>query len=504
MRLTESSENLGRLVVVSNRLPVVLSREQDSGAWRVSPGSGGLVTALAPVLKDRGGLWIGWPGTGDEDAVSFLRDHSSPESVGYTLRPVPLEQREEDLYYKGFSNGVIWPLFHDLLMRASFDPECFRAYEEVNDKFARVIAEFTREEDYIWVQDYHLMLVAAALQRMGLRRRTGFFLHIPFPSLDIFTKLPWRFQVLKGLLSYDLIGFQTARDRRNFVQCVRALMPGSKCAGSRSVSTLTTPERELRVGSFPIGIDARRFMGEARSKEVADRAWFIHEALPERKLVLGIDRLDYTKGIPQRIMAVGDALRRYPDLRGKITFIQVVVPSREDVPEYRQLRREVERLVGQINGQFTMSGWTPIHYIYRPLTREELLSYYRTTEIALITPLKDGMNLIAKEYCACSVDDGVLVLSEFAGAAAQLQTGALLVNPHDIEGTADALARAYHMDRDERRARMRRLRRKVARQDVFKWVDAFLRAAISKDLSAFPAVEPFVPREALDDERGLG
>ena len=501
MKKGEEVRDLGRLVVVSNRLPVVLARQKE-GAWKVSPGAGGLVKALAPVLRHRGGLWIGWPGTSDPGAVEYLRQNPGPSEVGYTLCPVALTSEEEELYYRGFANGVIWPLFHDLLLHATFNPAFWRAYKQVNERFARVIAENTRPEDYIWVQDFHLMLAARAMQAMGLQRRTGFFLHIPFPPLDIYLKLPWRYEVLHALLSYDLLGFQTSRDRRNFVQCVRAMVPGAKCAGARSVANLTTPERELRVGTFPIGIDARRFMEEARSQEVSDRAWFIHEALPERKLVLGIDRLDYTKGIPSRILAVGNALERYPELRGKITFIQVVVPSREEVPEYQQLRREIERLVGQINGQFTMSGWTPIHYIYRPLTRQELLSYYRTAEIALITPLKDGMNLIAKEYCACSVEDGVLILSEFAGAAAQLQKGALLVNPHDIEGTADAIAQAFHMERDERRARMRGLRSRVAHHSVFHWVDSFLKAAISRDLSAFPHAEYYLPSGSGEDPSG--
>ena len=497
MNMSEAEQELGRLVVVSNRLPVVLKKEGES--WRVNPGAGGLVTALAPVLSNRGGLWIGWPGTSDPGAVTYLQDNPGVKEVGYTLCPVPLSPEEEELYYRGFANSLIWPLFHDLLLRASFNPAFWRTYQTVNERFAQTIARHTRPEDYIWVQDFHLMLVARDMKQQGLQRRTGFFLHIPFPPLDIFLKLPWRSEVLNALLAFDLVGFQTARDRRNFVQCVRAMVPGSKYSGARTVAACTTPERELRVGTFPIGIDAHRFMEEARSREVADRAWFIHEALPDRKLILGIDRLDYTKGIPSRILAVGNALERYPELRGKVTFIQVVVPSRVEVPEYQQLRRDIERLVGQVNGQFTMSGWTPIHYIYRPLPREELLSYYRTAEIALITPLKDGMNLIAKEYCACSVEDGVLILSEFAGAAAQLQSGALLVNPHDIEGTADAIARAYHMDHDERRARMRRLRSRVARQDVFHWVDSFLKAAISRDLSAFPPGEYYLPTDSGED-----
>jgi trehalose 6-phosphate synthase len=489
----EEAQQKKRLVVVSNRLPVVMHQKRD-GTWEVRPGMGGLVTALAPVLRDRGGIWIGWPGHAGAEALQAIRE-ARPEGTGYTLVPVALSPEEVEDYYYGFSNEILWPLFHDLLPWTNFEPRYFQAYRQVNDKFAAAVADSTTNDDFVWVQDYQLMLVAEALRERSVGRKLGFFLHIPFPPPDIFLKLPWRFQVLHGLLAFDLLGFQTVRDRRNFIQCVRTLIPGSKTTGSGAVCTLATSQRQLRVGAFPIGIDAERFAELAHSQEVADRAWYIHESLPDRQLILGVDRLDYTKGIPQRILAVGNALERYPELRGRVTFVQVVVPSREEVPRYQELKREIERLVGQINGQHTEAGWTPVHYIYRALKFEQLIAYYRTCEIALVTPLKDGMNLIAKEYCTCSVDTGVLVLSEFAGAASQLQHGALLVNPHDIEGTADAIHRAYHMPREERLMRMRRLRRNVASQTVFRWVDNFLRAVISRDLASFPHEEYYVPRD---------
>jgi len=497
------SDPVRRLVVVSNRLPIVL-RARASGGFDIERGQGGLVTALAPVLGNRGGLWIGWPGTTDENAASAVRAADS-EGVGYELEPVPLSVEELDRYYYGFSNEILWPLFHDMPDRCNYDPSYWPAYRQVNAKFARAIVDNTDSEDYIWVQDYHLLLVAEELRRLGAdadrQRRVGFFLHIPFPPLDIFMKLPWRFQVLQGMLAYDLLGFQTARDLRNFLQCVRALMPRVHVvAGRKMGATLTTPDqRELRLGAFPIGIDYGKFTRSARSQQVADRAWYIHEDLPERKLILGVDRLDYTKGIPHRIRALADLLERYPEHRRQLTFIQVVVPSRTEVPEYQELKSEVERLVGEVNGRFTVSGWTPIHYIYRPLEHEELIAYYRTCELGLITPLKDGMNLVAKEYCACSLDDGVLIMSEFAGAAAQLQTGALLVNPFDIQGTADAIHRAITMRDEERRSRMKRLRRVVARQTVFWWVDSFLQAAIARDLASFPEVDYFVPQPPRED-----
>jgi len=255
----------------------------------------------------------------------------------------------------------------------------------------------------------------------------------------------------------------------------------------------------VRVGSFPISIDYADFANSTAAQVVSDEAWLIHQNLPERQLILGVDRLDYTKGIPHRLQAYRDALRRYPGLRGKVTLIQVVVPSRENIPKYFELKSEIERLVGEINGEFTVSGWVPIHYIFRSLTRTELLAYYRTSEIALVTPLKDGMNLVAKEFCACSLEENcVLILSEFAGAAPQLQGGALMVNPYDVEGVADAIYRAYTMEPDEKRARMRKMRRSIQRQDIYWWVDSFLKAGTSLDLSDFPPMNDYVPTMAID------
>jgi trehalose 6-phosphate synthase/phosphatase len=479
-----------RLVVVSNRLPVRLSMDED-GSWAMTRSSGGLVTALGPVLSGRGGVWIGWPGASGEDALEAVR---KVEDIGYRLHPLALTDDEIEGYYHGFSNEVLWPLFHDLVTRCNHDPSNWPVYEQVNRKFAETVTVGTKADDYVWIQDYHLMLCAKILREMGVERRTGFFLHIPFPPLDIFLKLPWRFQILEGLLAHDLLGFQTVRDKRNFISCVRTLMPAVRVlGGNKAVSDLETLDHRVRVGAFPIGIDFKSFAVDAAQEEVSEKAWYLHEQLPDRKLILGVDRLDYTKGLPERISSIGHTLDRHPELQGKFTFIQVVVPSRESVPEYQQLKAEVERRVGEINGRYTRDGWTPIHYQYRSLKRSELLGYYRTAEVALVTPLKDGMNLVAKEYCACSLETGVLILSEFAGAAAQLHQGALMVNPFDQHGLADAIHQALSMPEDEARERMRKLRRNVRRQNVFWWVDQFLRAAISLDLSHFPRLHYFVP-----------
>ncbi len=491
-----------RLIVVSNRLPMILVKGE-GGKWSIASGSGGLVTALVPVLKNRGGLWVGWPGTIKEESRDIERIFQrATRKSGYTFAPVILTREEKNLFYYGFSNEVIWPLFHDLPSNCNFDPRYWHAYKEVNRKFAYTIAVNSRKNDYIWVHDYHLMNVAKELHKIGIKTPVGFFLHIPFPPLDIFLKLPWRLQILQALLEYDLIGFQTLRDRQNFVQCIRTLLKEAIVYGKGQVITCNIGERQVRIGSFPIGIDYNAFRKDAESQEVAERAWYIHEDIPNRKLILGVDRLDYTKGIPYRLEAFRNALIRYPELRRNVTFIQVVVPSRKDIPRYNELKVEIDRMVGDINGEFTQSGWVPIQYIFRNLERTELLAYYRTAEIALLTPLKDGMNLIAKEYCAANVDEnGVLILSEFAGAAAQLHKGALLVNPFHIEDIADKIFLAYKMDREERQRRMRILRRSVREYNIFWWVDSFLRAAIAKDLGDFP-LRPELVDYPMEGEKG--
>lgn len=494
-----AAERRNSLVVASNRLPFVLTRAED-GSYTSRSGSGGLITALLPVLRGRGGAWVGWHGA--TEPVPHLNDllSEAEADAGYRLRPIALTAEEQKKFYFGFSNEIIWPLFHDLQSLCNFDPSYWHSYCEVNRKYAAAIAEEARDGDFVWVHDYQLMSVGMELRRLGVQSKTAFFLHIPFPSLDIYLKLPWRFALLRALLAYDIIGFQTLRDRRNFIQCVRALMnDDARTSGKGQIVTLHYEGRELRVGSFPIGIDYNDFVRHASGPEVTALAAQLRAQLPDRQLILGVDRLDYTKGIPHRLEAFRNALTRYPELHERVTLIQIVVPSREDIPQYFDLKAKIEGLVGEINGQFTRpGGWVPIHYVFRPLSAVDLLSYYRAAEIALITPLKDGMNLVAKEYCACSIEeDCVLILSEFAGAAAQLQRGALLVNPYDIEGVADAVWHAFCMVPRARRARMRRLRRMIREQDIFWWADSFLRGAIAKDLNAFPLPADYVPRGDL-------
>ncbi len=490
----DSDPTTTRLVIVSNRLPIIMERTKDN--WRIAPGSGGLVTALAPVLRDRGGLWIGWPGT-TEPPTDSLREAiaGSTPNTGYDLVPVFLDADEKRHYYRGFSNEIIWPLFHDMQVLCRFAPRSWEVYKEVNARFAEAVINRLRPRDFVWIHDYHLMQVAAHLRQAGIEERLGFFLHIPFPPVDIFLKLPWRHQVLADLLAHDLIGFQSRRDRRNFVGCVRALYKDETVVRSQGAgTTINFRNRDIQVGVFPISIDYAAFARDSASDAVAEQAWYVHENFPDRQIILGVDRLDYTKGLPDKLRAYRAALRRYPDLQGRVTLVQVVVPSRWDIPHYSNLKEELDRLVGKINGEFTRPGWVPLHYMYRSIERTQLLAYYRTAEVMLVTPWKDGMNLVAKEYIAADHDEqGALVLSEFAGATAQLHRHVIVVNPHDIEGMATAIHDACIMPSDERRRRMRRLRQSVRRQDVFWWVNAFLEAALHRSLDDFPVLEDYYP-----------
>lgn len=462
----------GNIVIVSNRLPVRIA--VSGKKVKLISGSGGLVTALAPVLRDRGGVWIGWDGHIGNRSHPELFKKKSVE-IGYSLRSLALTNDEVKRYYEGFSNATLWPLFHDFLDRCQFNPDDWDIYCEVNKKFAKAIAENSTKDDLIWVHDYHLLLVGRFLAELGVKRKLAFFNHIPFPSWDLFMRLPWRKEILEGILHYDLAGFQTERDRWNFVRCGRRIFSGMTINGPQRNQVIEYDGRATRVGSFPISIDYESFNRLACSSEVADEAWYLHERLADRKLVLGVDRLDYTKGIFERLRAFEVLLEKYPSLHEKINLIQIVVPSRTSVNEYKEMKRRIDEMVGRINGRFTFHDWVPIHYFYRSLNRAELVAFYRTCEIALITPLKDGMNLVAKEYCASNIEtNGVLILSEFAGASQQLGKSSLLVNPFNVEEVADQIYRAYTMEEKERKKRMGKLRVGIQRNTIFKWVEQFL------------------------------
>ena len=470
------------LVLVSNRIPITITTE--GGKLKGQPSSGGLVSALEPLLKDHGGIWVGSGGTEDTPQIRKILEQASGDSA-YKYAPLFLTEEEQSNFYEGFSNEIIWPLFHDLQSRCNFDPNYWEFYERVNRKFADAVEKASRPGDLIWIHDYQLMQVGKTLRCRRPDARLAFFFHIPFPSPDIFAKLPWRQQILEDLLAHDLIGVQTGRDQRNLVACLRCFVPSVKISGRGENRAVVSQRGRTHIEAFPISIDFRAFAEQSASEPVLERAAQIKAKTHDIQITVGVDRLDYTKGIPERLKAFGYFLRNYPEFHRKVELIQIVVPSREGIPRYDQLKREVERLVTHVNGEFSEPGWVPINYIYRAVPRDELIAIYRAADVALITSLKDGMNLVAKEYCAAKTEvNGVLVLSEFAGAAPELRVGAILVNPNDELGVAAALKQALEMTPDERRRRMLRLRHQICQADILTWRDRFFRA-----LEQTPAAE---------------
>jgi trehalose 6-phosphate synthase len=402
-----------RLIIVSNRLPVVVKKGVKN-RYELSQAAGGLVTAMTPVLKRDGGVWIGWAGNFLEeniDVEELLRQEM--EDLNYRYRSVDINLNDYELYYKGFSNEVLWPLFHNVSVYCNFDANYYEAFKKVNQKFAQTIMSELIDNDFIWVHDYHLINTGKELREKGVKNTIAFFLHIPFPPADTFNRIPWRLEIIDAMLSYDLIGFQTENDKKNFLEVVASLIEDAAIdQKEEEIATIVIQKEEHKVGAFPVSIDYDEFSNQAKSEEVSKMTEELKEDYPGQKIMLGIDRLDYSKGIPQRLKAYRRLLEKYPRLRTKVKLIQVMVPSRVDIIEYANLKSEIEQLVGEINGKFSQPGWIPIMYYFHSLSRTELLAYYRASDIALVTPLKDGMNLVAKEYCAANIDkDGVLILS---------------------------------------------------------------------------------------------
>jgi trehalose 6-phosphate synthase/phosphatase len=493
----------GRLINVSNRLPVEI--KQRGGKPRLNSSAGGLASALDSIWRHQSGVWIGWAGPVEpETAIPLLQKAARGRT--YNLRAVPLSTQEVSKFYAGFANEIIWPLFHDMPSRCNFDPEYWEVYQRVNRKFAQTAAETANGKDLIWAHDYHLMLMGRYLRETGCAAQTGFFLHIPFPAPDIFEKLPWRKSILRSLLDYRLLGFQTPHDRFNFLSCVERILPEAVSERESQHNVVHFENRKTKVATFPISIAFEEFANHAASRDIEAATAQLRRELTNNFIVLGVDRMDYTKGIPERLRAFRILLRRYPELRHRVTLLQVVVPSREEIKEYKELRREVELLVSQINGEFTEAGWVPIHYIHRNLSRKQLLSYYRAADIALITSLKDGMNLVAKEFCAAQIDEqGVVIISEFAGAAEELRHGALVVNPNDLAGIAEAIHRACVMPVEEKRSRMKLLRDIVRTYNVQGWAESFLGAALDGVVPGRSPIEggdfPLVAASAAHDQR---
>ncbi|HEX4863539.1 MAG TPA: trehalose-6-phosphate synthase, partial [Acidimicrobiales bacterium] len=420
------------LVVVANRLPVDKSDTAGGGAdgeWRTSPG--GLVSALAPILEGSGGTWVGWSGSPDEDLDRFT-------AAGFDLVPVPLSSQEVTDYYEGFCNSTIWPLYHDVTGSPLFERRWWDAYVRVNRRFAEMTASVAERNTTVWVHDYQLQLVPEMLRVSRPDLRIGWFNHIPFPGYEIYARLPWRTQVIQGLLGADLLGFQRRDDAANFLRAARG------CAGvTTRGSVIEAGGRQLRAGAFPISIDSAALDRLARAPESLSRAKRIREDMGNPDVVLlGVDRLDYTKGILHRLRAFGELLDEGHLRPPTAALVQVASPSRERVEEYQRLREEVESFVGRINGDHGQVGRPAIHYLHQSFPREEMAALYLAADIMLVTPLRDGMNLVAKEYVACRYDEsGALVLSEFTGASDELRQ-AYLINPWDIDGTKETILRA--------------------------------------------------------------
>lgn len=463
--MTRSSKkpSAADLVVVANRLPVDRVVEDDGEVtWRRSPG--GLVSALEPVMRANNGAWIGWPGDTGTDVDPF-------EDEGLTLVPVAISDQEYAEFYEGFSNDTLWPLYHDLVAKPSFHREWWDSYVTVNQRFADAAAKFAAKDATVWVQDYQLQLVPQMLRELRPDLRIGFYLHIPFPPAELFSQLPWRRQILEGLLGADLVGFQLSGAAQNFVRLVRQRV-GHK---THRDSVYLPDGRVVQAKAFPISIDFEGFEELARSKEVEERSVEIRRDLGNpRKVFLGIDRLDYTKGIYARLRAFSELIADGHFSVEDAVFVQVATPSRERVDQYRKLRDDIDRLVGRINGDLGRIGRPAISYLHSSFPREEMAALYRAADIMVVTPFRDGMNLVAKEYVACRYeDDGALVLSEFAGAANELRQ-AHLINPYDINGMKATMLQAYQAQPKELTRRMRAMRKTVAENDVAHWASTFL------------------------------
>jgi len=480
-------------VVVSNRLPVDrVVAEDGSAAWKQSPG--GLVTALEPVMRGADGAWVGWIGQPDGHLDPFTHD-------GIRIVPVALSDYEIENYYEGFSNDPIWPLYHDVIAPPRYHRQWWESYVDVNQRFADATAAVAAPGATVWVQDYQLQLVPRLLRLARPDLVIGFFNHIPFPAYGLFSQLPWRNQIIEGLLGADVVGFQRVSDAGNFSRAVRRLLGfQTKSPHVYVPASGALPARRVVTRPFPISIDVEGFERLAQSPEVQARATQIREELGSPKtLMLGVDRLDYTKGIGHRLKAFGELLEEGRLKVEDVTLVQVASPSRERVETYRHLRDEIEQTVGRINGDFGTIGHQAVNYLHHGFPREEMAALYLAADIMLVTALRDGMNLVAKEYVAARSDeDGVLVLSEFAGAADELKTS-LRINPHDIDGLKDAIIQAVEMSRDERRKRMRSMRKRVRENDVGHWSRGFLRALAEAHAAIGVPVDP-----ADDDSDPLG
>lgn len=468
-----------KTIIVSNRLPLQISMEENEEV-KVSPSVGGLATGMKSVHQEGNSLWIGWSGLTEEEINPKIQQQINTAAEKEKCLAINLTQKELDDYYYGFSNRTIWPMFHYFMEYANFDEEQWEGYKKVNEKFAEKIIENLDDGDTVWVHDYQLLLVPGIIKSKKPKVTIGFFLHIPFPSYEVFRTLPWRESLLKGMLGADLLGFHTYDYERHFLSSVSRIL-----RYETQFNEITLKNRIVKVDSFPMGIDYEKFESAAlehfektqeQKSELQARLDQHLETAPGAKMILSIDRLDYTKGIANRIRAFEHFLEKYPNFKEKVRLIMLAVPSRSNVPQYQKLKREIDELVGRINGKFSTVSWTPIWYFYRSMPFDNLIDLYTSGDIALLTPRRDGMNLVAKEYIATRTDlSGVLILSEMAGAAHEMNE-ALIINPNNYDQIADALKQAYEMPLQEQKSRNKTIQKRLKRYGIKKWADEFIKA----------------------------
>jgi trehalose 6-phosphate synthase len=460
-------------VVVANRLPIDMERLPDgTTTYKRSPG--GLVTALEPLLRRRSGAWIGWPGITDGDEEPIFEDDLE-------MRPVRLSADDFADYYEGFSNATLWPLYHDVIVKPIYHRKWWDCYVDVNRRFAEATAKAAAEGATIWIQDYQLQLVPKMLRMLRPDLTIGFFLHIPFPPVELFMQMPWRTEIIEGLLGADLVGFHLPGGAQNFLILARRLIGANTSRATIGVRSrfgeIQVGFRTVKVGAFPISIDSADLDTKARNRSIRQRAKEIRAELGNpRKVLLGVDRLDYTKGINVRLEALSELLDEGRVDPADTVLVQLATPSRERVESYKVMRQDIERQVGHVNGEYGKVGHPVVHYLHQAVPRDDLIAFFVAADVMLVTPLRDGMNLVAKEYVACRSDlGGALVLSEFTGAAAELRQ-AYLTNPHHLDGVKDSIEAALAQEPEEGRRRMRAMRRQVLAHDVDLWARAFLDA----------------------------
>jgi trehalose 6-phosphate synthase/phosphatase len=459
---------MSKLIIVSNRLPVTVARHEETYEYQKS--LGGLATGLKSYHEQAESLWIGWPGIISDDMDDqdepAIRDKLQSE---YGCLPVFLNSEELDNYYYGFCNNTLWPLFHYFTDKTDFNADTWSAYRQVNEKFFRALDEVMEQDDQVWVHDYQLMLLPGMIREKYPQARIGFFLHIPFPSSEIFRLLIWREEILEGVLGSDLIGFHTYDYVRHFLSSTRRLL-----GVDHHLNILHYGDRSIRVDAFPMGIDYEKFHRDYTDREHLEEMRVIRESKKDQRLILSVDRLDYTKGIPERLRAFDTFLTLYPEYREKVRFMLIVAPSREAVSSYEELKREIEELVGSINGKHSTVDWVPVWFYFKPFSQKSLIAFYRNADVLLVTPLRDGMNLVAKEYAASRRDrEGMIVISETAGAASELGE-VIRVNPRDAAAIAAGLRKALEMRPEEKRDINQIIHRRLERYNVRFWATDFL------------------------------